>query len=202
MNIVDFIDGEVILKIKHKAFIDLRKKSFSVTSSYYKEMFYVYNVSDYNAPPARGGFDEVETHKYAVEAAGLKEDFIPDQKVLRAIEAYYSLRDTSVIHYLKELYKSMNIGSRTVKVLNEINTELLNQVNDIKTKTKEDLVSKSELTSTIANNLSTLFEMANKSQGYVDKLKDLIEKAKVEEERLEKGLGDTDITSSMIPDEY
>lgn len=202
MNIVDFVDGEVILKVKHKAFLNLRNKSYSVTSSFYKEMFYVYNVSDYNAPPARNGLDELETHKYAVEAAGLKEDFIPDNKVADAIKAYFSIRDTSVINYLRELYKSMAIGSDTVKALNDINKELLSQVNDIKTKTKEDLTTKSELTSTIANNLSVLFDMANKSQGYVDKLKSLIEKAKIEEEKMEKGLGDTPITSSMIPDEY
>lgn len=202
MNIVEFTDGEVILKVKHKAFIALKGKRSYTTESFYKEMFYVYNVCDYNAAPSRGGFNEMETHNYAIEAAGLPSNFIPDIKVGNAIKAYFSLRDTSVINYLRELYKSMAIGANTVKVLNDVNEELLSEAVKIKVANVDDLSRKSDLTSKIADNLKILFEMASKAQSYVDNLKSLIEKAKIEEEKIDRGLGNTPITSSMIPDEY
>lgn len=202
MNIVEFDEGRVILNVQHEAFLELKGTKADDKSIYYKKMFYVYNVSDYNAPPFRLGYDELETHNYAVLAAKLPKDFVPDIKTANAIKAYFELRDTVTINYLRELYKSMSSGIKTAKMLNDINEELLKQASTIKAIDTESLKEKSGLISTIANNQTILFDMASKSEAYIEKVKSLLEKAKMEEERLERAFGGGIVTESMIPNEY
>ncbi len=196
MEIVTFEDNKVFLHTKDKALIKLREvKEYT----FYSLMLYVYNVSDYNAYPIQSGYNEIETHQYAIEESGLPPSFIPNKTVEKAIEAYYKIRDTVAIKYLRELYKALNSSSKAIKLLNVLNEELLIKIEALDLNDPEELKNKIGLINQVISNNKSLFEMATSADSNISKLKELEFKVKKEEESKEKGLGGGVIVDSMIP---
>lgn len=202
MKIIEFEENRVVLHVQDPAFVALKGTKRDDNNHYYRLMTYIYNVSDYNAYPARQGMNELETHNYSVEAAGLSANFIPDDKVARCIKSYFRLRDTVSVKYIREIKYAMRNAIETVKMLNDINTELLDQAKNIKSKAVDDLKVKSGMISTIKDNQVVIFDMASKAQDYIVKLKKLEQDVLIEQEQRELSRGGSDITDSMIPDEY
>jgi hypothetical protein len=199
MRIVSFEDGKVDLYVQDRTFIELRIRDKSSTKiKFYKEMMYVYNVCDYNAQPSREGFNEIDTHRYSVEASGLDSTYIPDELVKKAIHRYFQLRDTVSIKYIKELLKSMKTSLDIVTELNKLNIDMLKEVKELPND-KENLPDKINLINTLVKNQDILFTLSSKAEEQTATLETLNDRIKVEEEKQEKSLGGDDVTDSMLP---
>ena len=205
MKILEFEDNKVQLYVNDPAFLELKKRDSTPTKSrFYKEMMYIYQVVDYNSRANREGYDELHAHEYAIDAAGLTKPFVLDNLLKNAIVAYFEIRDTAPIKYIKALHHSMNNGTNIVKQLNKINDKLLSVVESkdiMNSEVDEKTLREAAITiSEIAKNQKLLFDLASEAQDQIVKLERLYERLKVEEEKEEKGMGGDSITESMMPE--
>lgn len=201
MQVVNFDNNKVELYLQDKAFIELRVRDRNASKSkFYKEMMYIYNVCDYNAQPAREGYNESDTHKYAIDAAGLEPTYVPDEAVKKAIITYFKIRDTAPIKYLKELLKSMKTSLDIVTELNSLNMTMLKEIKELPND-KENLERKVNLINTLVKNQDILFTLSSKAEEQTSILESLNDRIKIEEEKQEKSLGGDEVTSSMLDDD-
>lgn len=58
-------------------------------SNYIKECIVIYYLGDPKSPAKQSGLSDAESLKMAIQQAGLKDDYIPDELVQKIIKRYY-----------------------------------------------------------------------------------------------------------------
>ena len=90
---------------------------------YIAECIVIYQLGDPKSPARQSGLSEREALKYAIEQAGLNNDYIPDQLVLRLIKRYYDENITEagrVVENILQTIHNINLGiSQINRFLNE-----------------------------------------------------------------------------------
>lgn len=90
---------------------------------YIAECIIIYQLGDPKSPARQSGLSEKEALKYAIEQAGLNNDYIPDQLVLRLIKRYYDENITEagrVVENILQTIHNINLGiSQINRFLNE-----------------------------------------------------------------------------------
>ncbi len=90
---------------------------------YIAECIIIYQLGDPKSPARQSGLSEREALKYAIEQAGLNNDYIPDQLVLRLIKRYYDENITEagrVVENILQTIHNINLGiSQINRFLNE-----------------------------------------------------------------------------------
>ena len=90
---------------------------------YIAECIIIYQLGDPKSPARQSGLSEREALKYAIEQAGLSNDYIPDQLVLRLIKRYYDENITEagrVVENILQTIHNINLGiSQINRFLNE-----------------------------------------------------------------------------------
>lgn len=90
---------------------------------YIAECIIIYQLGDPKSPARQSGLSEREALKYAIEQAGLNNDYIPDQLVIRLIKRYYDENITEagrVVENILQTIHNINLGiSQINRFLNE-----------------------------------------------------------------------------------
>lgn len=90
---------------------------------YIAECIIIYQLGDPKSPARQSGLSEREALKYAIEQAGLNNDYIPDQLVLKLIKRYYDENITEagrVVENILQTIHNINLGiSQINRFLNE-----------------------------------------------------------------------------------
>lgn len=90
---------------------------------YIAECIIIYQLGDPKSPARQSGLSEREALKYAIEQAGLNNNYIPDQLVLRLIKRYYDENITEagrVVENILQTIHNINLGiSQINRFLNE-----------------------------------------------------------------------------------
>ena len=90
---------------------------------YIAECIVIYQLGDPKSPARQSGLSEREALKYAIEQAGLSNDYIPDQLVLKLIKRYYDENITEagrVVENILQTIHNINLGiSQINRFLNE-----------------------------------------------------------------------------------
>ena len=90
---------------------------------YVAECIVIYQLGDPKSPARQSGLSEKEALKYAIEQAGLNNDYIPDSLVLRLIKRYYDENITEagrVVENILQTIHNINLGiSQINRFLNE-----------------------------------------------------------------------------------
>ena len=90
---------------------------------YIAECIVIYQLGDPKSPARQSGLSEREALRYAIEQAGLSNDYIPDQLVLRLIKRYYDENITEagrVVENILQTIHNINLGiSQINRFLNE-----------------------------------------------------------------------------------
>ena len=90
---------------------------------YIAECIVIYQLGDPKSPARQSGLSEKEALKYAIEQAGLNNDYIPDSLVLRLIKRYYDENITEagrVVENILQTIHNINLGiSQINRFLNE-----------------------------------------------------------------------------------
>lgn len=91
----------------------------------FKEFTYIYMVCDYSSYPNQHGLNEKETHKYACNVVGFKEDWIPDPELCIAMDFYVEANESIAKELNKELLASFKNHYKVVKRLRSETEKLL-----------------------------------------------------------------------------
>jgi len=155
----------------------------------FKEFTYIYMVCDYNSYPNQKGLSEKETHKYALDVAGLPEDWIFDKEIATAMDFYVEANESIAKELNKELLAGFKNHYKVVKRLRHETEKLLD---------KKDLTPAevTQLTETQNKMLNIATELPKKYASLKD-AQDLIRK---EETVGEIGRGGGAILDSQDPD--
>lgn len=90
---------------------------------YIAECIVIYQLGDPKSPARQSGLSEREALRYAIEQAGLDNNYIPDQLVLKLIKRYYDENITEagrVVENILQTIHNINLGiSQINRFLNE-----------------------------------------------------------------------------------
>lgn len=90
---------------------------------YIAECIIIYQLGDPKSPARQSGLSEREALTYAIEQAGLDNNYIPDQLVLKLIKKYYNENITEagrVVENILQTIHNINLGiSQINRFLNE-----------------------------------------------------------------------------------
>lgn len=90
---------------------------------YIAECIVIYQLGDPKSPARQSGLSEREALRYAIEQAGLNNDYIPDNLVLKLIKRYYDENITEagrVVENILQTIHNINLGiSQINRFLNE-----------------------------------------------------------------------------------
>ena len=90
---------------------------------YIAECIVIYQLGDPKSPARQSGLSEKEALKYAIEQAGLDNNYIPDHLVLKLIKRYYNENITEagrVVENILQTIHNINLGiSQINRFLNE-----------------------------------------------------------------------------------
>lgn len=90
---------------------------------YIAECIIIYQLGDPKSPARQSGLSEREALTYAIEQAGLDNNYIPDQLVLKLIKRYYNENITEagrVVENILQTIHNINLGiSQINRFLNE-----------------------------------------------------------------------------------
>ena len=90
---------------------------------YIAECIVIYQLGDPKSPARQSGLSEREALSYAIEQAGLDNNYIPDQLVLKLIKRYYNENITEagrVVENILQTIHNINLGiSQINRFLNE-----------------------------------------------------------------------------------
>ena len=90
---------------------------------YIAECIVIYQLGDPKSPARQSGLSEREALRYAIEQAGLNNEYIPDQLVLKLIKRYYDENITEagrVVENILQTIHNINLGiSQINRFLNE-----------------------------------------------------------------------------------
>lgn len=95
-------------------------------SNYIKECIVIYYLGDPKSPAKQAGLSDPEALVLAIQQAGLKEDYIPDELVVRLIQRYYNENITEAGRTLENLQQIVHNMNLAVSAINNLLNEKLN----------------------------------------------------------------------------
>ena len=95
-------------------------------SNYIKECIVIYYLGDPKSPARQAGLSDPEALVLAIQQAGLKEDYIPDELVVRLIQRYYNENITEAGRTLENLQQIVHNMNLAVSAINNLLNEKLN----------------------------------------------------------------------------
>lgn len=94
-------------------------------SNYIKECIVIYYLGDPKSPAKQSGLSDAESLKMAIQQAGLKDDYIPDELVQRIIKRYYYQNITEAGKVVENIQKGIHNINLAVDAINSILNEKL-----------------------------------------------------------------------------
>lgn len=95
-------------------------------SKYIQECIVIYYLGDPKSPAKQAGLSDPEALVLAIQQAGLKEDYIPDELVVRLIQRYYNENITEAGRTLENLQQIVHNMNLAVSAINNLLNEKLN----------------------------------------------------------------------------
>jgi len=96
-------------------------------SNYIKECIVIYYLGDPKSPARQAGLSEPEALVLAIEQAGLKDNYIPDELVARLCQRYYNENITEAGRTLENLQQNMHNINLALSNINNLLNERLNK---------------------------------------------------------------------------
>lgn len=94
-------------------------------SNYIKECIVIYYLGDPKSPAKQSGLSDAESLKMAIQQAGLKNDYIPDELVQKIIKRYYYQNITEAGKVVENIQKGIHNINLSVDAINSILNEKL-----------------------------------------------------------------------------
>ena len=94
-------------------------------SNYIKECIVIYYLGDPQSPAKQSGLSDAESLKMAIQQAGLKDDYIPDELVQKIIKRYYYQNITEAGKVVENIQKGIHNINLSVDAINTILNEKL-----------------------------------------------------------------------------
>ena len=94
-------------------------------SNYVKECIVIYYLGDPKSPAKQSGLSDAESLKMAIQQAGLKDDYIPDELVQKIIKRYYYQNITEAGKVVENIQKGIHNINLSVDAINTILNEKL-----------------------------------------------------------------------------
>ena len=94
-------------------------------SNYIKECIVIYYLGDPKSPAKQSGLSDAESLKMAIQQAGLKDDYIPDELVQKIIKRYYYQNITEAGKVVENIQKGIHNINLSVDTINTILNEKL-----------------------------------------------------------------------------
>ena len=94
-------------------------------SNYIKECIVIYYLGDPKSPAKQSGLSDAESLKMAIQQAGLKDDYIPDELVQKIIKRYYYQNITEAGKVVENIQKGIHNINLSVDAINTILNEKL-----------------------------------------------------------------------------
>ena len=95
-------------------------------SKYIQECIVIYYLGDPKSPAKQAGLSDPEALVLAIQQAGLKEDYLPDELVVRLIQRYYNENITEAGRTLENLQQIVHNMNLAVSAINNLLNEKLN----------------------------------------------------------------------------
>ena len=95
-------------------------------SNYIKECIVIYYLGDPKSPAKQAGLSDPEALVLAIQQAGLKENYVPDELVVRLIQRYHNENITEAGRTLENLQQVVHNMNLAVSAINSILNERLN----------------------------------------------------------------------------
>ena len=94
-------------------------------SNYIRECIVIYYLGDPKSPAKQSGISDAESLKMAIQQAGLKDDYIPDELVQKIIKRYYYQNITEAGKVVENIQKGIHNINLSVDAINTILNEKL-----------------------------------------------------------------------------
>lgn len=94
-------------------------------SNYIRECIVIYYLGDPKSPAKQSGLSDAESLKMAIQQAGLKDDYIPDELVQKIIKRYYYQNITESGKVVENIQKGIHNINLSVDAINTILNEKL-----------------------------------------------------------------------------
>lgn len=94
-------------------------------SNYIKECIVIYYLGDPKSPAKQSGLSDAESLKMAIQQAGLKNDYIPDELVQKIIKRYYYQNITEAGKVVENIQKGIHNINLSIDAINGILNEKL-----------------------------------------------------------------------------
>lgn len=94
-------------------------------SNYIKECIVIYYLGDPKSPAKQSGLSDAESLKMAIQQAGLKDDYIPDELVQKIIKRYYYQNITEAGKVVENIQKGIHNINLSIDAINGILNEKL-----------------------------------------------------------------------------
>nr|DAM74645.1 MAG TPA: hypothetical protein [Crassvirales sp.] len=94
-------------------------------SNYIRECIVIYYLGDPKSPAKQSGLSDAESLKMAIQQAGLKDDYIPDELVQKIIKRYYYQNITEAGKVVENIQKGIHNINLSVDAINSILNEKL-----------------------------------------------------------------------------
>ena len=94
-------------------------------SNYIKECIVIYYLGDPKSAAKQSGLSDAESLKMAIQQAGLKDDYIPDELVQKIIKRYYYQNITEAGKVVENIQKGIHNINLSVDAINTILNEKL-----------------------------------------------------------------------------
>lgn len=94
-------------------------------SNYIRECIVIYYLGDPKSPAKQSGLSDAESLKMAIQQAGLKDDYIPDELVQKIIKRYYYQNITEAGKVIENIQKGIHNINLSVDAINTILNEKL-----------------------------------------------------------------------------
>ena len=94
-------------------------------SNYIKECIVIYYLGYPKSPAKQSGLSDAESLKMAIQQAGLKDDYIPDELVQKIIKRYYYQNITEAGKVVENIQKGIHNINLSVDAINTILNEKL-----------------------------------------------------------------------------
>ncbi len=94
-------------------------------SNYIRECIVIYYLGDPKSPAKQSGLSDAESLKMAIQQAGLRDDYIPDELVQKIIKRYYYQNITEAGKVVENIQKGIHNINLSVDAINTILNEKL-----------------------------------------------------------------------------
>lgn len=158
-------------------------------SNYIKECIVIYYLGDPKSPAKQSGLSDAESLKMAIQQAGLKNDYIPDELVQKIIKRYYYQNITEAGKVVENIQKGIHNINLSIDAINGILNEKL----------------QSSLTLDDLSNILGMIDNVNKKASELPSIIKRLEEAKqnlMYEKETEVARGGNAVLSSMDASNY